>query len=104
MHNFQAEYCKISIIRRTKSQTLNDSRFAVAFAQSIEARYTFENKDIVGAAQTGDAPTSSDWSTILLHTNVWPILEIWRYIAIDVVTQRKLLLVYDARFPCTLHE
>ena len=37
---------------------------AVVFAQYIEARCSVENKDIVGAALTGDAPTTSEWSTL----------------------------------------
>ena len=36
------------------------SRFAVVFAQSIEARCYVENEDVVGAAPTGDAPTTSE--------------------------------------------
>ena len=41
------------------------SHLAVAFAQSIEARCKVENEDVVGAAPTGDAPATSEWSTIL---------------------------------------
>ena len=40
------------------------SRIAVVFAQFIEAKCWVENEDVVGAAPTGDAPTTSDWSTI----------------------------------------
>ena len=54
------------------------SRLAVIFAQSIEARCWVENEDVVGAAPTGDAPTTSEWSTILLHIKVWLILETLR--------------------------
>ena len=39
---------------------------------------TVENEDVVGAAPTGDAPTTSEWSTILLPIMVRLILEIWR--------------------------
>ena len=39
-------------------------------AQSIEARCYFENEDVVGAAPRGGAPTTSEWSTILLSTKV----------------------------------
>ena len=52
---------------------------AVVFAQSNEARCSVENEDVVGAAPTGDAPTTSEWSTILLPTKVRLILETWRY-------------------------
>ena len=34
------------------------------FAQSIEARRSVDNEDVVGAAPTGGAPTTSEWSTI----------------------------------------
>ena len=37
------------------------SRVAFVFAQSIEVDY----EDVVGAAPTGDAPTTSEWSMIL---------------------------------------
>ena len=54
------------------------SYFAVVFAQSNEARCYVENADVVGAAPTGDAPTTSEWATILLPIKVRLILEIWR--------------------------
>ena len=44
------------------------SHLAVAFAQSIEARYQVEDEDVVGALPTGIAPTTSKWSTSLLPT------------------------------------
>ena len=44
--------------------TCFSSRLAVVLAQSIGARCSVENEDIVGAALTGDAPTTSDRSTI----------------------------------------
>ena len=37
---------------------------AVVFAQPIEARCSVDNEDVVGAAPTGDAPTTSELSTI----------------------------------------
>ena len=46
------------------------SRLAVVFAQSIETKCEVENEDVVEAAPTGDAPTTSEWSTITLPTNV----------------------------------
>ena len=36
---------------------------------------------LVGAAPTGDAPTTTEWSTIYLPTKVRFILETWRYVA-----------------------
>ena len=50
------------------------SRLAVVCAQSTEV----DNEDVVGAAPTGDAPTTSELSTILLQTKVRLILETWR--------------------------
>ena len=38
-----------------------------------------ENEDVVGAAPKGDAPTISEWSTILLPTRMRLILEVSRY-------------------------
>ena len=55
------------------------SRLAVVFAKYIEAKCWVENEDVVGAAPTGDAPTTSEWSTTLLLTKVHLILETWRY-------------------------
>ena len=37
---------------------------AVVTDQSIGTRCWFENEGVVGAALTGDAPTTSEWSTI----------------------------------------
>ena len=45
-------YRQVSNIRRTESQHLKDS-------------ITVENEAVVGAALTGDAPTTSERSTIL---------------------------------------
>ena len=36
-------------------------------------------KSVVGAAQTGDAPTTSEWSPSLFPTKVRLILEVWQY-------------------------
>ena len=67
------------------------SRLAVVFSQSIEIRCSVENEDVVGAAPTGDAPTTSEWSTIILPTKLRLILEIWRLV-------RRLFLYDLARF------
>ena len=40
------------------------SRLAVVFAQYFETKCEVENEDVVGAAPTGDAPTTSEWSSI----------------------------------------
>ena len=65
-------YLQISNIQHTKYQTFKCflSRLAVVFSQSIEVRYYVEIEDVVGAAPAGDAPTTSEWSTILLPSRV----------------------------------
>ena len=50
-----------------------------------------ENEDVAGAAPTGDAPTTSEWSTILLPTKVRLILETWRYVMVIKPCKSKLL-------------
>ena len=40
------------------------SHLEVVFAQSFEARCLVENEDVVGVAPTGNAPTTSEWSTV----------------------------------------
>ena len=71
-------YRKKSNIRRTKSQNLNDSHLVLrlSFPNPLKPG---EDEDVVGAAPTGDAPTTSEWSTILLPTKVRLILEVLRY-------------------------
>ena len=44
------------------------SRLVVVWAQSTEAKCQVGNEDVDGAAPTGDAPTTSELSTILLPT------------------------------------
>ena len=43
-----------------------------------------ENEDVVGTAPTGDVPTTSEWSTILLPTEVRLILETLRYMVFSL--------------------
>ena len=72
-------YCKTSGISHTKSQNLNVS--------CILLQLSSENEDVVGAAPTGDAPTTSELSTILLPTKVRLILEFYgTYILQDTRT------------------
>ena len=75
-------YRKISNIRCTKSPNLNAPRLVLQLSLPIPMKpgVTVENEDVVGAAPTGDAPTTSEWSNILLPTKVRLILEIWRYL------------------------
>ena len=60
------------------------SRLAVVFALYIVAECQVENEDVVGVALTGDAPTTSEWSTIWLTTKVHLIFETWWYILIQI--------------------
>ena len=60
-------------------------RPAVVFVQCIEARCWVKNEDVVGAASTGDAPTTSEWSTILLPTKVCLILDVWQCVSVLLV-------------------
>ena len=55
------------------------SRLALVLAQSIEARCSVENVDVVGTTPTDAAPTTSEWSTILPSTKVPLISEVWEY-------------------------
>ena len=48
-------------------------------AQSIKARCWVENEYVVRAAPTGDALTTSEWSTMLLPIEVRLILDVWLY-------------------------
>ena len=43
----------------------SSSRLAAVFAQSIEVGCYIQNEDVVGAAPTSNAPTTSAWSSIL---------------------------------------
>ena len=71
MINEIVKYHQISNIRWTKSQNLN-----VPCLCPIQ--WSQVNEDVVGAAPTGDAPTTSEWSTIMLSAKVPLILQIWR--------------------------
>ena len=70
-------YRKTSNIRRAKSQNLNVSPLSLQFSSHNILKCSVENEDVVGAAPTGDAPTTSEWSTIPLPTQVCLILETW---------------------------
>ena len=75
-------------IRRTKSRNLNVCRLAL---QSLCPNHwsQVENEDVVGVAPTGDAPTTSEWSTILLLTSLRLILEVWRPISRNILTTAR---------------
>ena len=71
-----------SLIQVTPNPKLKcfSTRLTVVFALYIEAKCSVENEDVVGAALTGDAPTTSEWPTISLPIKVRLILETWRYV------------------------
>ena len=71
-------YRKTSSKSHTKSKNFNVSCLVVVFTQSIEAKCWVKHVDVVGAAPTGDVPTTSEWSTILLHTKVRLIIKVLR--------------------------
>ena len=74
-------YCQISIkLHQIPKLQFFSSHLAVVFALSIEARCELENEDIFGAAPPGDAPTTSEWSTIWLPIKVQLVLEIWQHL------------------------
>ena len=81
IHDICCVYRQVSNIRRTKSRHFKRFSYclAAAFAESLEARCWVENEDVVGAAPTGDTPTISEWSTILLPIKVRLKLEVLRY-------------------------
>ena len=75
-------YYKTSDIRH-KNPKLKwfSSHLAVVFFPNHWTRCLVENEDVVGVAPTGDAPTTSEWSTSLFPTKVWLILDVWRCIS-----------------------
>ena len=75
-------YRKTSSISRTKSQCLNGSCILAQLSSLIPLKPGVKlriSEDVVGAAPTGDAPTTSELSTILLPTKVRLILEVLWY-------------------------
>ena len=57
----------------------------------VQAYPWVENEDVVGAAPTGDAPTTSEGWTISLPTMVQLILETWRYCIWIFALPRKVI-------------
>ena len=48
---------------------MNVTRLALQLSLPNPLKPGVENEDVVGAAPTGDAPTTCEWSTISLLTN-----------------------------------
>ena len=70
-------YQQISDISHTKSQNWNVSCLVLQLSLRNLLKPGVDNEDVVGAAPTGDAPTTFEWSKILLPTKVHLISEIW---------------------------
>ena len=81
-HDDNWTYRQLSNIRRTKSQHIKYSRTVLRLSvpNPLKPDVKSKNEDVVGAAPTGDAPTTSDWSTIVLPTKVRLILDVFRYL------------------------
>ena len=58
------EYHQVSNISHTKSQNLNDSHLVLKLSLPNPLKPGVENDDVVGATPPGDAPTTSEWSTV----------------------------------------
>ena len=69
---------KVSNIRRTKSQSLSDYRLVLQLSLP-KSQVFVDNEDVVEVAPTGNAPVTSEWSTILLPSPMQLIFEVWRY-------------------------
>ena len=69
------------------------SGLAVVFALSIETMCSVENEDVVRAAPTGDASTTSERSTILLPTKVTYIrgLTVFIFVYVQMAEQYRTL-------------
>ena len=74
-------YRQTSNMSRINSQNLNGLRLVVQLSLPNPLKLGIKSRmKTVGAAPTGDAPNTSEWSTILLPTNVRLILEVCGYL------------------------
>ena len=58
-------YRQIFNLKRTQSQNIDVSRLVLQLFLLNPLKPGVENEDVVGAVPTVDAPTTSEWSTIL---------------------------------------
>ena len=86
-------YCQTSNIGHTKSQNFNVSHLILQL--SLKCEILSENEDVVGAAPTGDVPTTSEWSTILLPTNMCLTLEVWGQLPNIMVPANRFQVKYE---------
>ena len=73
-------YRKISNISCTKSQNKNDSRLflQLSLPNPLKPRVKLRMKMLLEQRRQAYAPTTSEWSTILLPTKGQLILEVWQ--------------------------
>ena len=85
----------------TKSLNPFSSRLAVVFVQSIEAKYWVQNEYVVRAVPTGDAPTTSEWSRILLPIKVRLIAEFFWWLSMNFLRHD---IFQFARYDCEVDD
>ena len=68
LNRIAMKYRQVSNIKTQQIPTLKRFSYCLAavFGESLEARCQVENEDVVGAAPTGNAPTTSERSTIFV--------------------------------------
>ena len=87
----------IYYVRRNQipKQKCSSSRLAVVFDQTIETRCSIVNEDAVVVEPTGDAPTASEWSTILLPTKVRLLLNGTHNLLITNKCRRNVVITHE---------
>ena len=80
-------YRQTSNISHTEFPNFIVSRLVVQLSLPNPSKPGVENEDVAGAPPTGDAPTTSEWSTILLLTKMQLILEVWRQFTVLCVAE-----------------
>ena len=78
-------YRQTSSINHTKYLNLKFSHLVLQLSLSV-----------VGAVQTGDAPTTSEWSAVILLSKVRLILEVWMYLGPEITSY--LSVIYETRY------
>ena len=78
----------------------SSSLHVVVFVQYIKASCQVENEDEIGAVPTGDAPTISEWLTILLPTKV----TLYYRFGGSIIRQKSNKAANQAYIPIHLHQ
>ena len=86
------QFQAMEIVRTAKPSNLNVSRLIMLLSlpSPLKPDAKWTNEDVVEATPTGDAPTTSEWSAILLPTKVPLIIEVWRYYNNDAMTWKRI--------------